>query len=181
MINLLNPDGTYNENAGKYAGIDRLARAQTGRRRPEGTRPARAGRLVSRASQSLGPQQDADRTLPVGPVVRADGGRRRRSLRALPSRPWTPSPRDGSRFTPTDTPRAISTGWARSATGASAASSGGVIASRSGTAEPVPKTTSNSAFSGRPDVAWRQAEAGGWLDLRRDRPERRRAGARPYA
>src|SRR5271168_3814123 len=24
MINLLNPDGTYNENAGKYAGIDRL-------------------------------------------------------------------------------------------------------------------------------------------------------------
>ena len=24
MINLLNPDGTYNENAGKYAGLDRL-------------------------------------------------------------------------------------------------------------------------------------------------------------
>ena len=24
MINLLNPDGTYNENAGKYAGFDRM-------------------------------------------------------------------------------------------------------------------------------------------------------------
>ncbi len=24
MINLLNPDGTYNENAGKYAGLDRI-------------------------------------------------------------------------------------------------------------------------------------------------------------
>ena len=27
MINLLNPDGTYNENAGLYAGLDRLCRS----------------------------------------------------------------------------------------------------------------------------------------------------------
>ena len=79
MINLLNPDGTYNENAGKYAGIDRLRRAQAGRRGPEGTRPARTSGLVSRASQSLRPEQDADRALPLGPVVRPHGRRRRRT------------------------------------------------------------------------------------------------------
>ena len=43
MINLLNPDGTYNENAGKYAGLDRIVRAQAGRRGPEGARTCSSG------------------------------------------------------------------------------------------------------------------------------------------
>ena len=61
------------------------ARAQAGRRGPEGPRPARAGRLIPRPSQSLGPEQDADRALPVGPVVRAHGRRRGRAARLRPA------------------------------------------------------------------------------------------------
>ena len=75
MINLLNPDGTYNENAGAYAGLDRPRRPQAGRRRPRGAGPAREGRALRDPAQLLRPEQDADRALPVGPVVRPDGRR----------------------------------------------------------------------------------------------------------
>ena len=84
MINLLNPDGTYNENAGKYAGLDRHGRAQADRRRSEGRRLSRARRVLPRSPQPLGSQQDADRAVPFGSVVRAHGRRARwnRRLRA---------------------------------------------------------------------------------------------------
>ena len=48
-------------------------RAQAGRGGPEGRRAAREGRLVPGAAQPFGPEQDADRALSVGPVVRAHG------------------------------------------------------------------------------------------------------------
>ena len=64
MINLLNPDGTYNENAGKYAGLDRMRRAQAGGRGPQGARPARADRCAP------GPLKHSDRSkTPIEPYL----------------------------------------------------------------------------------------------------------------
>ena len=45
MINLLNPDGTYNENAGKYAGIDRLVVRKRVVEDLKAARLSRAGRI----------------------------------------------------------------------------------------------------------------------------------------
>ena len=91
MINLLNPDGTYNENAGpKYAGLDRIVV------RKRVVEDLKAQGLLERVDsylvppQPFRPQQDADRALPLGPVVRADGRRRRTERPASPSRRWTP-------------------------------------------------------------------------------------------
>ena len=127
MINLLNPDGTYNENAGAYAGLH----GKEVRKRVVADLEAQG--LLEKVEPyanrvgTLRPEQDADRAVSLRPVVRPHG-------RRSPSGRWTPSPRAGSRSTPSDTPGAISTGSARSATGASAGSSGGATASRSGTA-----------------------------------------------
>ena len=173
MINLLNPDGTYNENAGKYAGIDRL------RVRKRVVEDLKALDLLERVDSYLVRLNHSDRSkTPIEPYLSdqwfvrmgddpdgaawlcpAGHGRRHVGTRA--------------RFIPNDTPRAISTGWARSATGASAGSSGGDIGFRSGTAQPAPSTISSAPSPAAIDVAWRQAEAGGWLvcaesDLRGD-------------
>ena len=173
MINLLNPDGTYNENAGKYAGIDRLRVRKQLVDGLEGARSARAGRFLSRAPQPFRPEQDADRAVSLRPVVCPNGrraGRRARLCAAGDGRRDT-GPDGGS--IPSDTPRAILTGSAKSATGASAASSGGGIEFLSGTAVRAPNRSSKPRFAGRDDVVWRQSEAGGWLvcaetDLRGD-------------
>ena len=83
MINLLNPDGTYNENAGTYAGLtaavvrkrvvaDLEAQGLLEKVEPYATR-----------AQLLRPEQDADRAVSLGPVVRPDG-------RRWPRMRWTP-------------------------------------------------------------------------------------------
>ena len=166
MINLLNPDGTYNENAGPYAGLDRHGRAQAVVADLKAQGLLETGRAVHRPPQSLRPEQDADRAVSVGPVVRADGRRSRRPP-ASPSRRWMPSPRAGSRSIPSATPRATLTGWAKSATGASAGSSGGGIGSRSGICETCadlqPTLGAPSRRDRDPDAVWRKPEAGGWL------------------
>ena len=180
MINLLNPDGTYNENAGGLRRAPRQRGPQAGRRRPRGAGLAREGRALRDPAQLLRPEQDADRALPLGPVVRPDGDELRPGL---PSRRWTRSRRAGSRSTPSATPRATSTGSARSATGASAGSSGGATGSRSGTATTCPRSpTWNGPSPAGPTSPGRRAESGGWLDLRRDRPRPRRPrpGPRPW-
>ena len=180
MINLLNPDGTYNENAGKYAGIDRL------RVRKRVVEDLKALDLLERVDSYLVRLNHSDRSkTPIEPYLSDqwfvrmgdDAGRRRRALR---SKRWTPSPRDAWRFTPNDTPRAISTGSAKSATGASAASSGGAIAFRSGTARTCTEDDLERAFAGRVRCGLEPGRDGRLARLRRDRPERRRAGARPY-
>ena len=128
MINLLNPDGT----------LQRERRAVRGPRSPSQVRKrvvedleaqglARQGRAHANRVGILRPQQDADRAVPVGPVVRP----RMDDLLAQDAMDAVRSGR-GPRSTPSGTPRATSTGSARSATGASAGSSGGVTGFRSG-------------------------------------------------
>ena len=73
MINLMNPDGTYNENAGPYAGLDRYvvrkrvvadleANGLLVKVEPHANRVGLSDR-----------EQDANRALPVRPVVRQNG------------------------------------------------------------------------------------------------------------
>ena len=85
MINILNPDGTLNANAGKYQGLTDPGGPQAGRRRPGSSWAAR-GDVEDRADRpgALRPQQDADRAVPGRPVVR-------RRWSSWPSRRWTPS------------------------------------------------------------------------------------------
>ncbi len=85
MINLLNPDGTYNENAGPYAGLDRIVVRKRVVEDLEAQELLERVGLVPRPAQPLRPEQDADRAVSVGPVVRADGRRARRLARLRPA------------------------------------------------------------------------------------------------
>ena len=79
MINLLNPDGTYNENAGKYAGLDRLVV------RKRVVKDLEELGLLERIDAHLVPLKHSDRSKTpiepylVGSVVRPDGRRPGRS------------------------------------------------------------------------------------------------------
>ena len=146
MINILNPDGTLNDNAGPYKGLtipkardrvvadlDKLGLARR-RRRPR-----------NRAAP-LRPQQDADRAVLGRSVVREDGrhsddrvrararvrGSRSDCSRARPNGDGRRDQTAASTSSPRATPRAISTGSAKNATGPSAGSSGGDIEFRFG-------------------------------------------------
>ena len=90
MINLLNPDGTYNENAGKYAGIDRL------RVRKRVVEDLKALDLLERVDSYLVRLNHSDRSkTPIEPYLSDqwfvrmgdDAGRYRLGSR---SRRWTP-------------------------------------------------------------------------------------------
>ena len=180
MINLLNPDGTYNENAGKYAGIDRL------RVRKRVVEDLKALDLLEKVDSYLVRLNHSDRMkTPIRAVLCRTSGscawaKTRATRRVLLNKPWTPSHRDALRFTPIATPRAIWTGWAKNATGASAASFGGGIAFPSGIAEPVPKRTWNAPSALAPTWPGGRAEDGRRLARLawRVRPEGRRAGTR---
>ena len=75
MINILNPDGTINENGGPYAGPGPLQGPRAGDRGHGEARPVRGPRGPRHPAEAQRPQQDADRAVPVGPVVREDGRR----------------------------------------------------------------------------------------------------------
>ena len=94
MINILNPDGTLNEQAGEYAGMDRYKARDLIVEKMQAL-----GHLVSVEERKIplahsDRSKTPDRAAPLRPVVRADGGpgpagdrRRRRSPRAvLPGR-----------------------------------------------------------------------------------------------
>ena len=73
MINILNPDGTINENGGPYAGLDRLQGPRAGHRGHGEARPVRRQGRPRHRAEAQRPQQDADRAVPVRSVVREDG------------------------------------------------------------------------------------------------------------
>ena len=133
MINLLNPDGTYNETRRPVRRARSAGRAQAGRQGPRGARHCSSGSMRTSSRSSIRTEARRRSSLtcrisgscgwPTTRTVRPDSRSRR----------WTPSPPDGSRSIPIVTPRATSTGLARSATGASAGNSGGAIEFRSGT------------------------------------------------
>jgi valyl-tRNA synthetase len=162
MINLLNPDGTYNENAGKYAGIDRL------RVRKQVVEDLKALELLERVDSYLVRLNHSDRSkTPIEPYL---------------SDQWFVRMGDE----PTGAP-----GFAQQAM--DAVTSGHVrihperyaksyldwlgekrdwcISRQLWWGHRIPiwycGTCSAQdlaqAFAGRDDVAWRQAEAGGWL------------------
>ena len=84
MINILNPDGTINDNGGTYAGLDRY-KAREARDRGHGeARPVRGPRGPRHPAEAQRPQQDADRAVPVGSVVREDGRRWRQTGASTP-------------------------------------------------------------------------------------------------
>ena len=78
MINLLNPDGTFNENAGAVRRPRPPARSASGSS-PTWRRRGCSSKVEPYATRAElhRPQQDADRAVPVGPVVRPDGTTRR--------------------------------------------------------------------------------------------------------
>jgi valyl-tRNA synthetase len=80
IVNILEPDGTLNANAGPYAGLDRrsLRGARSGRGRSRGAGAARGDRGPPGGHRSLGPLEVPDRALSVESVVHAHGGRRGR-------------------------------------------------------------------------------------------------------
>ena len=73
MINILNPDGTLNDNAGPYKGLT----IEEGPRRAWSPTSKQLGLLERRRGSrdrpaALRPQQDADRAVPGRSVVRED-------------------------------------------------------------------------------------------------------------
>ena len=158
MINLLNPDGTYNENAGEhYAGLDRHGGPQAGRRRPEGrtacwsrTSPTRPALNYSdRSKTPIEPYLSDQWFVRMGDDPDGAPGFAQQAMDAVTSGKVQDPP-------PSATPRATSTGSPRSATGASAGSSGGATASPSGSASTCSEDDLKLAFGGRADVSWRR-------------------------
>ncbi len=103
IINILNPDGTLNANAGPYAGPRPLRGPEAGRRRPQGPRAHRGHRGPGDRDRPLRPVEDPDRAL-SSPSSGSSGwatsraassaapGRGRNSARrAWPRPPSTPS------------------------------------------------------------------------------------------
>ena len=74
-MNILNPDGTLNDNAGPYAGLDRFEARAPRRRRPPGPGARRERRGPRDRDRPLRPLQDPDRAVPLQAVVRPDGRR----------------------------------------------------------------------------------------------------------
>ena len=157
MINIMNPDGTLNANAGPYQGLT-IAKA-----RERVVADLEALGLVEKVEDREIELAHSDRSkTPIEPYladqwfVRMERpgpvghGRRDRRPREDRSRRATPA--------------AISIGSAKSATGPSAGNCGGDIGFRSGTRRPRARTDLQSAFAGRDDVVWqRDAEHDRWL------------------
>ena len=179
MINLLNPDGTYNENAGKYAGIDRM------RVRKRVVEDLKTLELLERVDSYLVRLNHSDRSktaiepylsdqwfVKMGDEPDGSPGFAQQAMDAViservrihPERysksylDWLGEKRD----------------WC--------------ISRQLWWGHRIPiwycGTCSASdlerAFNGRADVAWSQAEDGRMARLRRDRPARRRAGGGPH-
>ena len=132
IINILNPDGTINENGGKYKGLDRYKAREAVINDMEELGLFEGKEDRDDPAEVQRPQQDADRAVPVGPVVREDGDRD-------DGKPGLAQIGDGrgdraiawSSFLER-MPGLISIGSARSAIGASAGSCGGGIGFRCG-------------------------------------------------
>ena len=73
IINILNAEGTINENGGKYAGMKREAATEEGGGGFDGAGPAGEGGAVRNAGRPQRPEQDADRAVSERSVVREDG------------------------------------------------------------------------------------------------------------
>ena len=90
MINLLNPDGTYNENAGPYAGLDRhvVRKRVVEDLKAQGLLGTR--RLALSCVKPLRPQQDADRAVSCRTSGSSGWATTPTARPASPSRRWTP-------------------------------------------------------------------------------------------
>jgi len=170
MPNILNPDGTLNENAGPYQGqtVLEAREAVVADLEKQG--------LVVRVEDReidwpLRPFQDSYRAVPGRSMVREDGAVAQMAMDAVI---------DGRvRIIPNVTRKAISIGLAKSATGPSDASFGGGIRFQSGTAVPSPSGTGGS-IAGRDDIAWHwdDEHQQWWICAQESEPGRgRRAGA----
>ena len=156
MINILNPDGSLNQEAGEYAGMDR----------------SKARELIVEKMSSLGHLVNVEerkipwRTAtvpkrPSSPSFRTSGSC---GWRTWLSGRWTLSRTAACGSSPPAMPKRISTGSAKNATGASAGSFGGDTASPSGTATRAPRRSCSKAFAGRDDIRWRRDdETNNWL------------------
>ena len=127
IVNVMNLDGTMNENAGPYEGKDRLAV------RTEIVEELERDGLLEKVDP-LQPRRG-----PLRPVRRDRGAHRVEAVvhedgSRSPSRPSRPFGAARSGSSRSASPRSTTTGWRTSATGASAASSGGGTVSLSGTA-----------------------------------------------
>ena len=65
MINILNPDGTINENGGKYAGLDRYKAREAVVADMEALGLFEGKEDRDHPAEVQRPQQDADRAVPV--------------------------------------------------------------------------------------------------------------------
>ena len=172
MINLLNPDGTYNENAGKYAGIDRL------RVRKRVVEDLKALDLLERVDSYLVRLNHSDRSkTPIEPYLSdqwfvrmgddADGppGFAQQAMDAVTSGRVSIHPER----------------YAKSYLDWLGEKRDWCISRQLWWGHRIPiwhcgtctEHDLEAAFAGRADVAWRQAETGGWLvcaevDLRGD-------------
>ena len=107
MINLLNPDGTYNENAGTYAGLALRRLSASGWSRIWRTRDASSRRSPIRTA-SASRTEARRRSSRISPINGSCGwGMHPTEPRASRSRPSTRLTRAGSRSIPNGTPRAI--------------------------------------------------------------------------
>ena len=126
LINILNPDGTINANAGQYAGMKRDAARKKVVEDLTAAGPARKRRALRNPGRPQRPQQDAGRAVSERSMVREDGpaGRAGAGSRAR----W-----DDQILPRTPCAAVSESGSARSAIGRSRGSFGGGIGFRCGT------------------------------------------------
>ncbi len=96
-VNILNPDGTLNANAGAYQGLDRFVGRKQVVKDLEAQGAAGGRRGPRDRDRPLRPLQDPHRTLPLQAVVREDGrcGRRRGLRQGHPGPVHRPRPGPG--------------------------------------------------------------------------------------
>ena len=126
-INVMNLDGTMNDNAGPFAGMPIAEARSAVVARLRAGRPPGRDRAAHPRRRPLRALRHGRRAADHDPVVRADGAAGATGDRRGQGRQSAASCRSASGAS-------ISTGWRTSTTGASPASSGGDTASRSGTA-----------------------------------------------
>ncbi len=147
MVNILNLDGTLNENAGPYHG-QTVLEAPASTSWPTWKSWAWWPKVEDRQIELA--HTDRSKT-PIEPLLTDQWFVKMERL----AQTAMDAVSDGRvKIIPDATPRAISTGSARSATGRSAGSFGGATRSRSGTARRPARPSCKRRLAGRDDVVW---------------------------
>ena len=129
-VQAIGTEGVITEAGGPYAGLEILRGAQARDRRPREARRAREGRGLPAQRGQLRPLRHVHRAADQRAVVHGHG-------RAAQAGDRGRARRSASSSRPSAGAASTSTGWRTCGRGASAASSGGGISSRSGTARPT--------------------------------------------